>query len=221
MVTAFPVRPSDDGEVRGSELARHPAQTWFDLADDANGFAVLTDATKDYEILEDCDDQTLAMGLVRCTRLRIACDNRLWMEYPGDESSQSLRAFTYRYAFLPHTGTWEDAGLYNEALAFNAPMKVCEFGKQSGIFGTQKSFIAVTGDNLVLSAVTKTQADKISVRLYNPTDHEISGNVQFGFDIARAASVRLDGKEKETLAVSNNAVAISVGRGKIFTLEVE
>lgn len=221
MVTEFPVRPSDDGEVRGSELARHPAQMWYDLADEKNGFAVLTDATKDYEILEDSEDQTLAMGLVRCTRLRIACDNRLWMEYPGDESSQSLREFTYRYAFLPHTGKWEEAGLYNEALAFNAPLKVCEFGRQEGIFEAEKSFLAIDGDGLVLSSVTKTDNDRVSVRLYNPTDHEIDGCVRFGFDISEARSVRLDGKTRETLCVKDNAVAIGVGRGKIFTLEVE
>ena len=221
MVTEFPVRPSDDGEVRGSELARHPAQMWYDLADDANGFAVLTDATKDYEILEDCDDQTLAMGLVRCTRLRIACDNRLWMEYPGDESSQSLRSFTYRYAFLPHTGKWEEAGLYNEALAFNAPLKVCEFGRQNGMFGAEKSFLRIEGDNLVLSSVTRTEEGAVSVRLYNPTDHAVAGSVAFGFDISEAASVRLDGKVRETLPVADNAVALNVGRGKIVTVEVK
>ena len=221
MVTDFPVRPGNDGEVRGSELARHPAQMWFDLADDNNGFAVLTDATKDYEILEDCEDQTLAMGFVRCTRLRIACDNRLWMEYPGDESSQSLREFTYRYAFLPHTGKWEEAGLYNEALAFNAPLKVCEFGKQDGIFGTEKSFLQIEGENLILSSVTKTETDAISVRLYNPTDHEIAGKLTFGFDVTTARSVRLDGKTRETLDVCGNAVPVTVGKGKIFTLEVE
>lgn len=221
MVTEFPVRPSDDGEVRGSELARHPAQLWYDLADDANGFAVLTDATKDYEILEDCEDQTLAMGLVRCTRLRIACDNRLWMEYPGDESSQSLRSFTYRYAFLPHTGRWEEAGLYNEALAFNAPLKVCEFGRQKGLFGAEKSFLRIEGDNLVLSSVTKTEEGAVSVRLYNPTDHAVAGRLVFGFDIESAASVRLDGKVKETLPVADNAVELTVGRGKIVTVEVK
>ncbi|MBQ6421230.1 MAG: hypothetical protein IJK02_09175 [Clostridia bacterium] len=221
MVTEFPVRPSDDGEVRGSELARHPAQMWYDVADDKNGFAVLTDATKDYEILENDGDTTLAMGLVRCTRLRIPCDNRLWMEYPGDESSQSLRSFTYRYAFMPHTGKWEEAGLYNEALAFNAPMKACEFGKQDGIFDAEKSFLSIEGDNLVLSAVTKTDAGAVSVRLYNPTGHEIAGKVRFGFGVEKAASVRLDGKEKEQLPVADNAVEIRVGRGKIFTLEAE
>ena len=221
MVTEFPVRPSDDGEVRGNELARHPAQMWYDLADEANGFAVLTDATKDYEILEDCDDQTLAMGLVRCTRLRIACDNRLWMEYPGDESSQSLRSFTYRYAFMPHTGKWEEAGLYNEALAFNAPLKICEFGRQNGMFSAEKSFLCIEGDNLVLSSVTKAENGAVCVRLYNPTDHAVEGCIAFGFDITEANSVRLDGKVKQTLAVANNAVSLSVGRGKIVTVEVK
>ncbi len=221
MVTEFPVRPSNDGEVRGSELARHPAQLWYDLADENNGFAVLTDAAKDYEVLEDCDDQTLAMGLVRCTRLRIACDNRLWMEYPGDESSQSLRSFTYRYAFRPHTGDWEEARLYNDALSFNAPLKVCEFGKQSGIFGTEKSFVRIDGDGIVLSSVTKADNGCIHVRIYNPTSHDTDAVVTFGFDIESAADVRLDGKVREALAVDGNAVNLRIGKGKIFTLEVK
>ncbi len=221
MVTEFPVRPSVDGDVRGNELARHPAQLWYDLADKKNGFAVLTDATKDYEILEDCDDQTLAMGLVRGTRLRIACDNRLWMEYPGDESSQSLREFTYRYAFMPHTGEWEDAKLYNEALAFNAPLKVCEFGKQEGMFDTDKSFVEIEGDNLILSSVTKSENDTIQIRLYNPTDKKIDGKVKLGFDFESAQSIRLDGKFISELKCKDNAISVSVGKGKIFTLEVK
>ncbi len=221
MVTEFPVRPSVDGDVRGNELARHPFQLWCDLADEKNGLAVLTDATKDYEILEDSDDQTIAMGLVRGTRLRIACDNRLWMEYPGDESSQSLRKFTYRYAFMPHTDKWDKAGLYNEALSFNAPLKVCEFGKQEGIFSTEQSFVEIEGDNLVLSSITKGKNDKIQIRLYNPTEETVNGKVNIGFDITNANSIRLDGQVKESLNVKENSVEITVGKGKIYTIEVE
>ena len=220
MVAEFPVRPSYDGETRGNELARHPAQLWYDLADEDNGFAVLTDAAKDYEILENSKDQTLAMGLVRSTRLRIACDNRLWMEYPGDESSQSLRSFTYRYAFMPHTGKWDEAGLYNEALAFSAPLKTCEFGRQSGIFGAEKSFVEKKGKNLVLSSVTKTEDDKIAVRLYNPTGSAVKGKINFGFPVKGAESVRLDGKTIAPLPVSGDSVEIEVGKGKIFTVAV-
>lgn len=220
MVTDFPVKPSVNNEVRGNELARHPAQLWYDLADENNGFAVLTDATKDYEVLEDCEEQTLAMGLVRGTRLRIACDNRLWMEYPGDESSQSLREFTYRYAFMPHTGKWEEAGIYNEALAFNAPMHVCQFGKQNGMFETEKSFIKIKGDNLILSSVTKSDADKMVIRVYNPTEKTISAEIETGFDITSARAVRLDGKVIEDLKISDNTIFADVKKGKIFTIEI-
>lgn len=220
MVTEFPVKPSVEGDTRGNELARHPAQLWYDLKGSKDGFAVLTDATKDYEILEDDDKQTIAMGLVRGTRLRIACDNRLWMEYPGDESSQDLRELTYRYAFMPHTGDWEEAKLYNEALSFNAPLKVCEFGKQEGILGTSASFVKIEGDNLILSSVTKAEDDSVLIRLYNPTEHTTEGKIKLGFDFTSAKSVRLDGKEIESLDTKDNSIDISVAKGKIYTVKV-
>ena len=220
MVTDFPVRPSVNGELRGNELARHPAQLWYDLADENNGFAVLTDATKDYEILEDSEEQTLAMGLVRGTRLRIACDNRLWMEYPGDESSQSLREFTYRYAFMPHTGKWEESKLYNEALAFNAPLHVCEFGKQEGIFSTEESFVKIDGDNLILSSLTKSDDDKTLIRVYNPTENTINAKITVGFNVKSAKSIRLDGKVIADLKVDGKTIFADVNKGKIFTIEI-
>ena len=170
--------------------------------------------------MEDSDDLTLAMGLVRGTRLRIACDNRLWLEYPGDESSQSLREFTYRYAFMPHTDKWEKAKLYDSALAFAAPLKVCQFGKQKGIFDTDKSFVQIEGDNLVLSSVTKLENGTVLVRLYNPTDKEIKGKLNIGFDFDKARSIRLDGKEIESLKKDKNSEEIKVGKGKIYTVEV-
>jgi len=101
---------------------------WFDLSDGTNGLVVLSIATKDYEII---NQKTMAMGLVRGVRLKILCDNRLWIEYPGDESSQSLRELNYRYALIPHQGVWDKDGLYQEALSSNASIHVCQFGKHS------------------------------------------------------------------------------------------
>ena len=190
------------------------------MSDENNGFAILSDAAKDYEILEDCDDLTFAMGLVRSTKVKIACDNRLWMDYPGDDSGQSLREFTYRYAFMPHTNNWEKAGVYNEALAFAAPLKVCEFGKQDGMFGTDKSFIEIEGENLVLSSVTKSENDTLLVRIYNPTEEAISAKLKLGFDFDKAYSIKLDGRRNEELNVVDNAAEFSVGRGKIYTVEI-
>jgi len=221
MVTEFPVEPSTDGELRGKELARHPAQLWFDLCDGINGFAVLTDATKDYEILENDDNTTMAMGLVRGVRLKIPCDNRLWMEYPGDESSQSLGEFNYRYAFLPHTDMWDKACLYNEALIFNAPMHICQFGKQAGILPMQKSFLEVEGNNLVLSSVKKAEdRDSIIVRLYNPTGSDVDGNIKIGFDFLEVYMVNLNEERIRRQPVNKKSIAVKVTSGRIINFEI-
>lgn len=222
MVTEFPVKPSTNGEMRGNELARHPAQLWFDLSDGRNGLAVLTDAAKDYEILENDENQTMAMGLVRGVRLRIPCDNRLWMEYPGDESAQSLKEFTYRYALLPHTDLWDKADLYNEALAFNAPMHVCQFGKQAGKLPMEKSFLKLMGDNLVLSSVKKAEdRDSIIVRLYNPTDRSIDAKLEVGMDFNAAYLVNMNEERLNKIELSSEGLKLEAPKGKVISIELE
>jgi mannosylglycerate hydrolase len=219
-VTEYPVNASINNELRGDQLARHPAQLWFDLCDGENGLSILTDATKDYEILEnDPCHQTIAMGLLRVTRLRIPCDNRLWMEYPGDESSQSLGKLYYRYAFLPHIGLWDEARLYNEALAFDTPMHVCQFGKQEGIFPTEKTFLEIKGDNLILSAIKKAEnRETILIRLFNPTEKEIAGSIHVGFQYLEVFLVNLNEERLQRLD-GDGEIHIKVGRGKIISLE--
>jgi len=221
-VTEFPVTPSVNGELRGNELARHPAQLWFDISDGRNGLGVLLDAAKDYETLDHDDNMTMAMGLVRGVRLRIPCDNRLWMEYPGDESSQSLRSFSFRYALMPHEGLWPEARLYDAALAFNTPMRACQFGKQDGCFEVDKSFLSIDGANVVLSAVTKPQdRETLLVRFFNPTGKEVKTTLRAGFDVKAAYLVSLADERGEKLKVTKNSVSVAVPKGKIMTVEFE
>lgn len=222
MVTEYPVQPSENGEMRGNELARHPMQLWMNLESDGEGFAILSDATKDYEIIEHDDRQTVAVGLVRGTRLRIACDNRLWMEYPGDESSQSLREFTYRYALMPYSGNWEQANLYREGMAFNVTLHVCQFGRQQGQFAPVHSFMELSGDNLVLSSIKKAEdRDSVVVRIYNPTNHDIQGTLKTTLPCEKAYRIRMDETREEELALTDAAVSLSVPKGKIVSVELE
>jgi mannosylglycerate hydrolase len=221
-VTEFPVKPSVQGDLRGNELARHPAQLWFDISDGHQGMAVLSDSSKDYEVLEHDEHQTLAMGLVRSVRLRIPCDNRLWMEYPGDESAQSLRGFSYRYALMPHGGLWENAGLTEQALGFNAPLHICQFGKQKGILPVHKSFLELGGQNLVLSCLKKAeQRNAVIVRMYNPTNQDVTGVLKVGFDFKEAVLVNLNEEQTGALERNENSVTLNCGRGKIVTVELK
>jgi mannosylglycerate hydrolase len=204
------------------ELARHPAQLWFDLHDGHAGLAVLSRSTKDYEVLADGGEQTLAMGLVRGVRLRIPCDNRLWMEYPGDESSQSLGRACHEYAVLPHEKPWHQGGLYRDAVAFSQPLKCVQIARQAGSLPPAFSFLGVDHPNLVLSSVTKAEdRNSVLVRLFNPCDEGIEATIRAGFEFAAVHLASLAGQRLETLKASGSAVALSVARGQIVTVEFE
>ncbi|MBN2309122.1 MAG: hypothetical protein JXR94_09140 [Candidatus Hydrogenedentes bacterium] len=221
-VTEYNATPSVCGELRGPELARHPVTMWFDLAEGKDGFAVLVDAAKDYEILDHDARRTLAMGLLRASRVRIPCDNRLWMEYPGDESAQSLGAHRFRYALMPHAGLWPEARVYDESLAFNAPMRACQFGRQAGMFPPEKSFLGLEGPGLVLSAVKKADnRDSILVRFYNPTNTDSEAVLHVGLPVSAAYRAGLDEERRESLPLEDGKVTLPVPHGKIVTVELE
>jgi mannosylglycerate hydrolase len=204
------------------ELARHPAQLWFDTSDGQDGLAILSRSTKDYEILDEGGRKTMAMGLVRGTRLRIPCDNRLWMEYPGDESAQSLGEAVHEYAILPHHGTWREAGLYRDALRFNQPLKACQFSRQRGRLPLAQSLVVIEDARLVLSAVKKADdRDSVLVRLFNPTDEPLQTGIHVGFDAVRAHVASMAETRVSKLALKDGRVELTVGRGQIVTVEFE
>lgn len=220
-VTEFPVAPGRNGELRGPALARHPAQLWFDLFDGKKGLAVLSDAAKDYEVLEHDETGTLAMGLVRGVRLRIPCDNRLWMEYPGDESAQSLRPFRYRYALQPHTKMWDKAGLYPSALAFNTPLRACQFGRQEGQFPAEHSFLSLDGDSVVLSAVKKAdERDAVIVRFFNPTGKDAKATLRVALPVKQARLLKLSEEPDRDLKLKDGVVEVPAPKGAIVTVEL-
>ena len=89
-------RPSDGQEV--------PALRWADVGGSTYGFALLNDCKYGYD----------AMGCrLRLTLLRSA--------YDPDAISDAGR-HVVRYAFLPHAGSWRDAGVAREAAGFNQPL---------------------------------------------------------------------------------------------------
>jgi mannosylglycerate hydrolase len=220
-VDEFPINPGCMGVMRGPALARHPAQMWFDVSDGKRGLAVLTEAPCDYEVLEHDPRVTAAMGLVRSVPVRIPCDNRLWMEYPGDESAQSLRSFAYRYALLPHAGDWNQAGLHQAALALRNPLQPCQFGRQQGKLPLSHSFLSLDGKALVLSTIKKAaDRDSVIVRFYNPSNNDTKASLRVGFSVSKAWLVNLNEERVRSLKVTKSGIQIPVGHGKIVSVEM-
>lgn len=221
-VDEFPVEPDRMGELRGHALARHPAQMWLDLADGKRGLAVLLESPRDFEVLEHDARNTIALGLLRCVPIRIPCDNRLWMDYPGDESAQSLGSYSFRYSLQPHGGDWKAQGLHQAALAMRNPLKACQFGKQTGTLPLSKSFLSLEGGNLVLSTVKKAEGrDSLIVRFWNPSEHDTTATLRLGLPVSKAWLVKLHEERQSPLQVTGDTITMPAPHGKIIGIELE
>jgi mannosylglycerate hydrolase len=219
-VNRYLTRSSKDGDFKGQELTRHRSQLFVDLSDGQKGFAILNEATRDYEII-DADNGTIALSVVRGVRLRIPCDNRLWMEYPGDDSSQSLREHTMKYGICFHKGNWEEGEVYQKALKFNTPLRTAQIGKHSGTLPFSKGYLQVEPSALAVTAVKKAQdRNSIIVRVFNPTDKTIKANMQTGFDYKETYLVNLNEERQEKIqSASNGTIEMKITGKKIVTIE--
>jgi alpha-mannosidase len=103
---------------------------------------VLTDSKYGYSAFGD----TLRISLLRAPRS------------PDPEADKGLHTFTY--ALLPHAGGWQDAGVVNQAIALNSPIR---FGARA-----PGSLASVSG-GLVLDTVKRAEdSDALVLRLYEP-----------------------------------------------------
>ena len=171
-------------------------------------------------MLDESGGKTIALGLLRGVELRIPCDNRLWMDYPGDESAQSLGESTHHYAIMPHKNDWNTDQIYKYALCFNQPLKPCQFGKQNGCLPREKSFLEIENSHLVLGAIKKSDLrESVIVRIFNPSKADQKTKIKCGFPFEKAYLNQLNETALEELPVEGNEIQLDVSRGKIVTIE--
>ncbi len=137
-----------------------PFHNFVDVTDDQNGFAILADGLKEYEFLND-KKKTLAITLLRGFEYIISPSSK--QDYTHKKGSQCLGKSSYRLAVFPHIGNWEEGKVYHEALNFNNSIKLFQTGKAEGNLPSDLSFMKITPDDLVFSALKKAEdeADEV------------------------------------------------------------
>lgn len=202
-------------------MTRHQQHGFMDISDGDNGLAILNDTLRDYEVV-DPDNGVIAQSVVRGVPLRIPVDNRLWMEYPGDESAQSLGTHTVRYGLLAHAGGWETSGVAEAATAFCTPLRLAQIGKQQGSLPCSRSFLRLKADNLILSAFKKAEdRDSAIVRVLNTTGTVIDAEVSVAMSVAEAHLVNLNEDRLEQIeAPAGQPIRITVPAKKIMGIEL-
>lgn len=190
-VVSRPVAKPDPALFHEEIQTEHPMDAFVDLSDGKFGVALLNDGLKAYEVHDDAAG-TVSLTLLRSFPLQICITELERTDYSRqDKGSQCLGKHTFRYAFMPHAGNWEEAGLWQASERFNLDFRAVQVGPTA--HGTQplsRSFLEVEPKELHVSALKRSEdGTGWVVRLFNPLGKTVQGRVRLNGGMSQPASV--------------------------------
>ncbi len=131
-----------------------------------------------------------------------------------------LGEHTLEYALQPHDGDWIQAEAYKFGQEYphhSLPIQANAGGNLSSEF----SFLKISPDNLILSALKKAEnSDEVILRFFETKGEATKAKIEFFREIKRAALVNLLEREEQELAVEDNKLKLEVKPFEIVTLKL-
>ena len=210
--------PADADKWVDRPSPNFPHVNFMVVQDGTFGLSVINHGMPDYEVVDD-KRRTVALTLIR----GFAQGDLLAKEKWGEKGAQCLGMHSCRYSVMPFAGTWDAAGVAEQAYAHNVALHVVQHGcSAKGDLPKRTSFVAVDPTVLVMSALKRSEdGASLVLRLFNPTDRAVSGSATFFRPIANARKLTLNEDLVETLKPTRNEVKIKVKAKEIYTLAVK
>ena len=181
-----------------------PAQRWADISDGKHGLSLLNDCKYGY----DAKGNVLRLSLLRSP------------EWPDPHADEGHHEFTY--SLYPHAGGWKDALTIRRGYELNYKLIPLPFGKHQGSLAPEHSFLQVQSDNVIVTALKKTEDDNALVlRFYEWAGKQGDVTVQLPAGAASASETDLMEKPLGNLSMSNGAVTVPTKPYEIKTVRVE
>jgi alpha-mannosidase len=164
-------------ETNGNE---DPGQRWIDLTGKRPGgqygLTVLNDAKYGYSI----NNNNMRVSVVRSSpfahhvpKVLDPETEHLWMD-------QGIQ--TFRMLLVPHTGTWQNAGIPRIAEEFISQSLVIYQGIHRGTWPKSGSFLSVDSPDLIVPAVKQSEnGDDIIIRVVETSGKQVSATVNMTF----------------------------------------
>jgi alpha-mannosidase len=188
-----------------AELAKFevPAQRWADLSDAKHGFSLLNDSKYGYDVKAN----VLRLSLLRSP------------EWPDPHADEGHHEFTY--SLYPHAGNWRDALTIRQGYDLNYRLLAMPSQKHEGALPSEHSFVGVEPDNVVLTAIKKSEDDdSLILRFYEWAGREATVKLQLPAGAQSAWETDLMERSIADLAVHNDAVAVHTKPYEIKTVKV-
>ena len=165
----------------------------------AAGVTVLLDHVTEYELV---DGRELALTVLRSTGLISRNDNPFREDPAGPEvpvpGAQLVGPWEFRFALLPHAGSWSDAeaGVWAAAAAYQQPFEVVAGRAPVDARARETPGLRIDGDGVVLSALRRRE-DELEVRLVAETPSAVTAVLTAARPIVGARDVDLLGRPLE------------------------
>ncbi len=170
---------ADGFKVRKANGNEDPGQRWIDVAGDRNGstygLTVLNDAKYGYSVQDDDMRISIVRGAPYAHHQPAKLDpskEYIWQD-------QGIQ--TFRMILVPHSGTWQDAGIVRIAEEMTAPVPVLYQGIHRGTRAQSASFLSVDVPDVVVSALKQSEdGNDLIIRCYETDGRATKATLDLG-----------------------------------------
>ncbi len=180
-----------------------PAIRWADLSNAKHGFSLLNNCKYGY----DAKGNVLRLSLLRSP------------EWPDPHADEGHHEFTY--SLYPHAGTWREAQTVREGYDLNYKLLSFQTEKHQGALPAQHSFVEVTPENVVLTAMKKAEDDdSLILRFYEWSGKNTAVKIQLPTGAQTAQEADLMERPTGSLSLQANTVTVPTKPYEIKTVKV-
>ena len=201
-----------------------PQRAFTDVSNGEFGLMIANRGLPEVEVIKVDDDAhtEIALTLLRSVGWLSRDDMPVRQGHAGPAfetpGGQVPGKWTYDYAIIPHHGNWREA--YQQAYAFETPLRASETGLHGGEIPSQGSFISHSPAEFVISAIKEAENGKgWIVRGYNISPETIQLNLMPMRQFTNSMQVNLAEEEITALSAGEDgSIMISVSGHEIVSI---
>jgi alpha-mannosidase len=215
--------PAHDDSWFEKPVAQQPQRAFVDISDGQTGLMVANCGLPEAEVLQTSSITEVALTLLRCVGW-LSLDNLdtrkdhagpPWLAVPD---AQMRGAHTFEYSIIPHSDGWESS--FQQAYAFNAPLRAVIDTPHPGARGGTGSFLTVAPGLFVITAVkTSEDGNGLIVRGFNISDRSIDVSIKPDLPVGAVRKCRLDETSGDELSSEQDgSIRFTAGAHEIVSL---
>jgi alpha-mannosidase len=189
--------------------------TWFDLDNGTRGITFMNKGLPANAIIED----SVYLRLIRSVS-GLSADGHAGPLVPTPDALEINKDYTFEYALQHHEGDWRQSEAYKHGQEYHH-RPLCTQANAKGNLPSEFSFLKISPNNLILSALKKAEdSDEVILRFFETKGEETVADIELFRKIGRCTVADLLEQEEYELNPDRNRLTMKVKPFEIVTLKL-